>query len=160
VIETVDNTPVIPEVEEKRFHLGRRIAIGASLGVVSAAAFYAQHSGMTDDMSWAGEKVAESMSHPAVGYLGALATVLLAGKFKYRPAKKSDFLIGATIANAAAETAQDVAVNVTHLFEGINNNAWFIESSQWGESAKDYLAALGGLGIFMLGELIGKKSQE
>lgn len=161
-VSPLENTPDILDDKNK---LARRVGISVGLGAVSIGAVVAQYSGVSHnilqlplatEVTHGMEAVANSLAHPAVGYLGALVTVWAADRMKRKPNIITTAIVGGTIANVSVETVQDI------FFTGLRNSgiteasSHFWEQAQWGESIKDYAFALGGVAIYFLSEKFGK----
>lgn len=142
--------------DNKKQKLLWRLGIGGALGALSFVAYQAQHTGMTIDLPQPARGIAESMSHPAVGYLGALLTVALADRLSKRPPKLVSAIVGGTVANFSVEAAQS---EVFKLMQNSNDTiVGFLGEGQRIETVKDYVFALGGVGIYLLSEKLYTKS--
>jgi hypothetical protein len=139
--------------DDRRETLKRRAHIGAILAVISIAAFYTQHTGETRLLPDAIEKISESMSHPALGYIGAAVAVMIANSKLSRqlPVIETAF-IGGTVANFATERAQDIAFRMN----GYPAN--FLSTGQQHETIKDYAFALSGVALYALTEKLSRRT--
>mgnify|MGYP000851833792 CR=1 FL=1 len=148
--ETTEKSIEYLAADNKKQKLLWRLGIGGVLGALSFAAYQAQHTGMTIDLPQPARGIAESMSHPAVGYLGALLTVSIADRLPKRPPKIASAIAGGTVANFSVEAAQS---EVFKLMQNSNDTiVGFLGEGQRIETVKDYVFALGGVGIYMLSE--------
>jgi hypothetical protein len=109
---------------------------------MAAAALAAEKYGLDKELPHVAKMAVDSCAHPLLGYAGAWAANALAGspagKFKTKVAAA-----GTTIANFTAEASQSLLVASPQYVD-------FMSSRNLPETSKDYLFALGGLGLFML----------
>jgi hypothetical protein len=140
---------------DRRETFKRRAAVAAALAVTSVGAFYLQHSGETAQLPDVLQTAAESMSHPALGYIGAAMTVMIAnGRMKRRLPVMETAFIGGTIANFATERTQDLAFRLN----GYPAN--FLSDIQQTETAKDYAFALSGVALYVVTEKIAHTNKQ
>ena len=141
------NVPVGETSEEQNKNTAadrlRKATVAGALGIVSIAGFVGQRKGIIQDFSQPTRSIAESCSHPALGYLGAWLSTSILSRFSDR-FKVTSAVVGASAANFATEAMQSTLLN-SHL--GDYN---FLAEVNQHETAKDYLAALMGMGLFLL----------
>ena len=157
-----------PDLEDKKKNLLKRVGIGVGLGVTAGLALAGQRTGFNHDalpMFPLVEQGLNSMAHPAVGYLGALASVLAADHFVKRPPNRLlTAVVGGSVANAAIEVGQDVVYQAAHFLSGGRDSVGSFFDGFGGssgfESVKDYGFALVGVGVYALSERVRRKKLE
>lgn len=120
------------------------------LGAVSAGAYMMQKLGMTHDIPSPGQEITESLSHPALGYLGAWVGAKAVGFANKKVG--TAMLGGATGANFFAEYVQAQVAS--------SPEAHFLAPQNFGETSKDYLFALGGMTLFAVQHFMKKEETE
>jgi hypothetical protein len=147
---------------EKIRTLRKRVGIGVGLGITTGLAVIGQRTGFNHDMPPIVEAGFNSMAHPAVGYLGALASVLTVDHLIKRPPNRlATAVLGGSVANAVIEVGQDIVFQAAHTIQGGSGSvASFFEGfggSSGFESVKDYGFALAGVAIYALTERVRHK---
>lgn len=119
-----------------------RTETAAALTTLAVMATLANYSGMShQEMPEGIREVTQSLAHPVLGYAGAWAATVLDHNPSGRIRGKIAFA-GATIANFFTETVQSQLVSSPEY-------ANFLAANAMPETIKDYLFALGGLGLFL-----------
>lgn len=115
------------------------------LGAISIGAFSMQKVGLTHDLDQPGKSIIESMSHPALGYAGAWIGYKIASyKNNFGNNEAATTLVGASTINFLTEHLQSKIISSTE--------ANYLALSNFPETAKDYVFALGGLLFFSINQ--------
>jgi hypothetical protein len=128
----------------------RRTSTAAGLSILSFFAYHAQHRGWTAELPDPAQAVAESLAHPALGYIGAWIGVRLGNRSPLRVQERAAVAVG-TVVNFAAEAAQDVIDGTAHA-DG------FLDPNHLPETAKDYVFALAGIGWYLKQNVAAEQS--
>jgi hypothetical protein len=125
-----------------------------SLGLVglAAAVTITDRLGVKAGLPESADMVADSLRHPAAGYVGALAATLAIKGFGF----KKTALAGATIANFGAEITQLAASQVPTLASLRTRETEFYLAENLPETTKDLAFAIAGGGLLLMQNRLGK----
>ncbi|MCA9349006.1 hypothetical protein KC878_02550 [Candidatus Saccharibacteria bacterium] len=124
--------------------VAHHIASLATLGATAVYGYYGQRHGYFQKWPDILREAGESLSHPILGYIGAL-TGTLASRFRSRTTRAGYVVAGATIANFSAEVGQ------LYLVPHSPETDFFL-SSNFPETLKDYAFSLIGMGLFIVNQ--------
>ncbi len=141
------NVPIGEVHEEQNKKAGanrlQKIATASALGIVSIAGFIGQRKGIIQEFPQPTRSIAESCSHPVLGYVGAWFATTVVSHITDR------FRVGAAIAGASTANFVTESMQSTLLSSHLGDYNFLAEINRY-ETAKDYVGALMGMGLFML----------
>lgn len=120
---------------------------GTALGLTALVGYGLQKLGYTNDLTQPIKAVAESISHPFPGWLGAVAGYTADSRLNPNSTARSRIkamVVGAVLVNLCAEIGREAEV---YARGATPKNGGFYMPESWGETAKDALGAMCGAAV-------------
>jgi hypothetical protein len=120
----------------------------ASLSAVALFSVWAERNGVNKELITPYEEMANSCAHPVLGYAGAWIGTKVVDRFSDAYQRLKGDLYGIYAAVATASSADYSAEKIQSELWAAPQYENFLSAANLPETAKDYLAVIGGLGLF------------